>query len=133
MIRTNLLSRLAIIFSQRNKRYINCCFVIPEQLKKQSNKCVIFTPSFRFLKIKRKKCWKCEEDVQNSDLFCSKCKFIQKPSDTKNYFNVFNLEQNFDVNIKKLRDSYRKMQSLLHPDKFSIKYFFLFDSCNCLY
>ncbi|KAI4454371.1 iron-sulfur cluster co-chaperone protein hscb [Holotrichia oblita] len=68
------------------------------------------------------KCWKCGIERKNvSDLFCESCHSIQNPHEKGNYFKVFNLDVTYDVNQKALTNSYRKMQSVLHPDKFSNK------------
>ncbi|KRT82939.1 Chaperone [Oryctes borbonicus] len=68
------------------------------------------------------KCWKCGIERKNlSDLFCESCHAIQNPHEKENYFKVFNLDVTYDVNQKNLTNSYRKMQSVLHPDKFSNK------------
>lgn len=73
------------------------------------------------------KCWKCGIERKNvSDLFCESCHSIQNPHEKSNYFKVFNVDVTYDVNQKDLTNTYRKMQSLLHPDKFSNKYFTLF-------
>lgn len=65
-------------------------------------------------------CWKCGLERKNTEtVFCEECKVIQNPYDTNNYFKVFNLDEKFDIDTKELRDKYRKMQSYLHPDKFS--------------
>lgn len=65
-------------------------------------------------------CWKCGLERKNTKtVFCEECKVIQAPHDSKNYFKVFNLDEKFDIDTKELRDKYRKMQSYLHPDKFS--------------
>lgn len=69
------------------------------------------------------RCWKCGiTRKSNLDLFCEGCQSIQNPSERNNYFKVFNIDVTYDVNQKNLTESYRKMQSVLHPDKFSNKY-----------
>ncbi|GJQ79926.1 hypothetical protein Trydic_g18370 [Trypoxylus dichotomus] len=68
------------------------------------------------------KCWNCGIERKNvSDLFCESCHTIQNPHERSNYFKVFNLDVTYDVNQRNLANSYRKMQSVLHPDKFSNK------------
>lgn len=64
-------------------------------------------------------CWKCGLERKNITVFCEECKVIQNPHDTNNYFKVFNLDEKFDIDTNELRTKYRKMQSYLHPDKFS--------------
>lgn len=37
----------------------------------------------------------------------------------KNYFEIFSLQQSFDLDMDKLTVEYKKLQALSHPDKFS--------------
>lgn len=74
----------------------------------------------RFQHTKPIKCWKCGIERQSiSELFCQQCKIIQNPGDTNNYFKILQQNEIFDIDFKILRDKYRHMQSILHPDKFS--------------
>lgn len=66
-------------------------------------------------------CWKCSQTNSKFDLFCQKCGIIQRPIETDNYFRLFNTEEQFQINQKYLKDKFRQLQSLLHPDKFSYK------------
>lgn len=67
-------------------------------------------------------CWKCGIERKNlSKLFCEECSYIQNPYQTKNYFKVMDMEEKFDLDNKLLRQKYKSMQTLLHPDKFSNK------------
>ncbi|XP_066139453.1 co-chaperone protein HscB homolog [Euwallacea fornicatus] len=67
-------------------------------------------------------CWKCGLERKNAaNVFCEECNVIQNPQETHNYFKVFNLEERFNLDTKELKDKYRKLQSYLHPDKFSTK------------
>lgn len=63
-------------------------------------------------------CWKCNSDIKNTVLVCDNCTTVQKPRNTNNYFEVLNIKANFDIDLKKLTNKYRVMQSILHPDKF---------------
>lgn len=66
------------------------------------------------------KCWKCGiERKKISELFCNECKIIQEPENAQNYFKLLQIDETFDLNSKELQNKYRKMQTLLHPDKFS--------------
>ncbi|XP_019874738.2 iron-sulfur cluster co-chaperone protein HscB [Aethina tumida] len=67
------------------------------------------------------KCWKCGIERSRRALFCDKCNMIQSPEVKDNYFKVFEIEERYDVDLKNLRNKYRNMQSVLHPDKFSTK------------
>ncbi|XP_076255811.1 iron-sulfur cluster co-chaperone protein HscB-like protein, mitochondrial [Rhynchophorus ferrugineus] len=65
-------------------------------------------------------CWKCGAAKRNcSDLFCSECNIIQKPLHSGNYFKLLNLDEKFDIDQTILRNEYRRLQSHLHPDKFT--------------
>ncbi|KAJ8985187.1 hypothetical protein NQ317_018216 [Molorchus minor] len=65
-------------------------------------------------------CWKCGAHREDApQVFCDKCNVIQRPHQQENYFKVFDLDENFDVDRQILRNRFRKLQSLLHPDKFS--------------
>jgi molecular chaperone HscB len=37
----------------------------------------------------------------------------------KNYFEIFSLQENFDLDLEKLTEVYKNLQSQSHPDKFS--------------
>lgn len=63
-------------------------------------------------------CWKCNSSLKDFALVCDNCATIQKPPSKTNYFSILNLNVNFDVDPKQLTHKYRKMQSVLHPDKF---------------
>lgn len=76
----------------------------------------------RYAQNKPLKCWQCGIEKKNvTELFCEQCHHIQNPQDKNNYFKVFEMEEQFDVDQKVLREKYRKMQSMLHPDKFTTK------------
>ncbi|XP_045465806.1 iron-sulfur cluster co-chaperone protein HscB [Harmonia axyridis] len=78
--------------------------------------------SQRLQHTKRIKCWKCGIEKQNIyDLFCPQCRIIQSPEDKHNYFKLLQQDEIYDVDLKILRDKYRHLQSVLHPDKFSNK------------
>jgi len=67
------------------------------------------------------KCWKCTAAIEdNSTLFCKVCQVILKPKET-HYFDVIGVKKSFDVNAAELTSNFRKLQSQLHPDKFTQK------------
>lgn len=79
-------------------------------------------PNFKYCSrdSQEQNCWKCGAVKQNcSDLFCSKCNIIQKPLYTENYFKLLNIDEKFDIDSTILRNEYRRLQSHLHPDKFT--------------
>lgn len=65
-------------------------------------------------------CWKCGKQ-RKENLFCDKCQIIQKPPEKQNYFNIFGIEENFNLDAVHLRNRFRQLQSLVHPDKFTNK------------
>lgn len=67
------------------------------------------------------KCWKCGGDTNSkTELFFCDCGVVQKPVDVT-YFQLLQIKQSFDIDVKSLGQIYRNMQSRLHPDKFSTK------------
>jgi predicted nucleic acid-binding Zn ribbon protein len=66
-------------------------------------------------------CWKCGSEIPNSNLFCSQCSTLQKPDESKNYFDVLCIQEGFEIEDKELTTKYRKLQNVLHPDRFSVK------------
>lgn len=66
------------------------------------------------------KCWNCNF-VYKSDLFCSKCKVLQKPPENLTYFDIIGVPQSYDVKVTEIQKKYKELQKLLHPDKFGTK------------
>ncbi|XP_006615455.2 iron-sulfur cluster co-chaperone protein HscB [Apis dorsata] len=66
------------------------------------------------------KCWNCNFTYK-SDLFCSKCKVLQKPPENLTYFDIIDIPKIYDVNVTEIQKKYKELQKLLHPDKFSNK------------
>jgi hypothetical protein len=66
-------------------------------------------------------CWKCGSEIQNSSLFCNLCSTLQKPDESKTYFDILCIKEGFEVKDEELTTKYRKLQSVLHPDRFSVK------------
>ncbi|XP_030757562.1 iron-sulfur cluster co-chaperone protein HscB [Sitophilus oryzae] len=67
----------------------------------------------------QKVCWKCGIERKNfSDIFCSQCNVIQMPSERDNYFKLFDIDEQFDIDSKILKDKYKNLQNNLHPDRF---------------
>ena len=75
-------------------------------------------------------CWKCGKAI-NAELeqfFCS-CGVMQPPIESRSYFQVFGMKENFDVDLHQLKQQFQKLQVLLHPDKSAnkspVKFLFL--------
>ena len=66
-------------------------------------------------------CWKCGSKSQDSSLFCKECNSIKKPNINSSYFDLFGVKHRYEINEKELATKYRKMQNVLHPDRFSTK------------
>ena len=62
-------------------------------------------------------CWKCEEDLNKSGMFCPACKTIQPSSDI-DHFTRLGVKRSFEVGEKILEVAYFTKQRLLHPDIF---------------
>jgi len=69
------------------------------------------------------KCWNCQTllDIRPC-LFCKNCSLIQSPDDQKlNYFELFNINVQYDIDTAQLTSKFRKLQNVMHPDRFSNK------------
>ncbi|KAG5883074.1 hypothetical protein JTB14_031185 [Gonioctena quinquepunctata] len=65
-------------------------------------------------------CWKCgKERKQTAEAFCENCQVIQNPIEKENYFKLFQIEEQFNIDEKFLKNKFRNLQNLIHPDKFS--------------
>lgn len=69
------------------------------------------------------KCWNCQSVAHTKpSLFCENCSLIQSAVlQDFNYFELFNLEEQYNINTVQLTTNFRKLQNLIHPDKFSNK------------
>ncbi|KNC83333.1 hypothetical protein SARC_04428 [Sphaeroforma arctica JP610] len=72
------------------------------------------------------KCWVCghaREQVPQrflDEITCEKCHTLQPPHPEYNYYDLFDKAPTFNVNVKNLQSQYRRSQTLLHPDKWSM-------------
>lgn len=68
-------------------------------------------------------CWNCQTIVDTTPcLFCKNCSIIQSPEKQNfNYFELFNISNQYDIDIGQLTSNFRKLQNLMHPDKFTNK------------
>lgn len=69
------------------------------------------------------KCWNCQTvlDIRPC-LFCKNCSIIQSSEDQNlNYFELFNINVQYDIDTVQLTSNFRKLQNLMHPDRFSNK------------
>lgn len=66
------------------------------------------------------KCWSCNKEITQTDLFCPHCQSIQ-PVYALNPFSLFGIPSLFEVDTTKLADTYFSLQRNLHPDRFMSK------------
>lgn len=73
----------------------------------------------RLLNVSRNRCWKCNAVVIERDLVCMSCGCVQEPKQKLNHFEIFKETPNFDIDTRNLTVKFRRLQTLLHPDKFA--------------
>lgn len=66
------------------------------------------------------KCWNCNYTYK-SELFCSKCKVLQKLPQNLTYFDIMGIKKDYNVVNEAIHKKYRELQKVLHPDKFGNK------------
>ncbi|ESN96100.1 hypothetical protein HELRODRAFT_135084, partial [Helobdella robusta] len=67
-------------------------------------------------------CWKCGRSIEPDmeQYFCV-CGVVQPPLEHRSFFQIFGIKEDFDIDLKYLNEKYRKLQVILHPDKYSQK------------
>uniref|UniRef100_A0A023EK85 Putative cpij000747 co-chaperone protein hscb mitochondrial n=1 Tax=Aedes albopictus TaxID=7160 RepID=A0A023EK85_AEDAL len=66
-----------------------------------------------------KVCWSCSKPLVKKDkFFCGSCGTLQRVEDV-DYFKLLDVSNRFDVDSSALTSNFRRLQSMLHPDKFS--------------
>lgn len=65
-------------------------------------------------------CWNCQTQIVQGQIICPKCNALRKLN-TKppNYFDLFQIDQKFSVDLQKLHVNFRNLQAVVHPDKYS--------------
>lgn len=66
-------------------------------------------------------CWKCGVATARSSVFCDGCNALQAPEERVNYFGLFGMQEDFDLDPSLLTTEHKRLQWKLHPDKFSQK------------
>ncbi|EDV40027.2 uncharacterized protein Dana_GF24163 [Drosophila ananassae] len=67
-------------------------------------------------------CWNCQKKSElKNNMICSDCGHLQDVDATINYFDLLSFPTKFPVEPQKLTKSFRQLQTLVHPDKFSNK------------
>lgn len=63
-------------------------------------------------------CWSCSIGHNDSTLFCPHCSKIQPPPGG-DYFSVFGLEPQLNLDLSALEHEFHRMSRRLHPDRFA--------------
>lgn len=75
----------------------------------------------RLLNVTKNRCWKCNAVVIERDLVCMSCGSVQEPKQNLNHFEIFKETPQFDIDTRNLTVKFRRLQTLLHPDKFATR------------
>ncbi|CAM8987493.1 unnamed protein product [Rhodiola kirilowii] len=63
------------------------------------------------------RCWNCDISAQNTPfLFCESCRSVQPVDQSVDYFDIFGLDKNCDIEAGSLEGKYKEWQKKLHPD-----------------
>ncbi|XP_039248355.1 iron-sulfur cluster co-chaperone protein HscB-like isoform X2 [Styela clava] len=66
-------------------------------------------------------CWKCGRPITSRFKFiCNHCKIILPPT-FLTFFEIFNMDEKFDISTLKLQKDFKDMQRVFHPDKYSLQ------------
>ncbi|EAT44150.1 AAEL004465-PB [Aedes aegypti] len=64
-------------------------------------------------------CWSCSKPLVKKDkFFCGSCGSLQRVEEV-DYFKLLDVSNEFDLDPFALTSNFRRLQSMLHPDKFS--------------
>uniref|UniRef100_T1JFU1 J domain-containing protein n=1 Tax=Strigamia maritima TaxID=126957 RepID=T1JFU1_STRMM len=66
-------------------------------------------------------CWKCQSVIPKQKFVCSECQCLQSPDSKMNHFQLFEMEEKFDVDVHALTNRFKNLQRKFHPDKFAGK------------
>uniref|UniRef100_A0A1B6KGD9 J domain-containing protein n=1 Tax=Graphocephala atropunctata TaxID=36148 RepID=A0A1B6KGD9_9HEMI len=69
-----------------------------------------------------KVCWNCKNGVKSNLFFCESCGVLQPVNKHKDLFQIIGVNRSYRGDNAELRQKYRSLQALLHPDKFSSKH-----------
>lgn len=68
-------------------------------------------------------CDKCTHECEDQyKFFCEGCKYLKNPDilDEVKHFELFGLEEEFDIDTEKLDQMFYELQQMFHPDRFSM-------------
>lgn len=112
----------------RTSRYSVTFGVTPRQLSEPWSLFNVNTrfdnfKSYTYANFSSFQCWNCQTTVNATPcLFCKDCSLIQSPEKQNfNYFELFDISDQYDIDIEQLTSNFRKLQNLMHPDKFTNK------------
>lgn len=71
-----------------------------------------------FEHLPEQKCWKCNR-IYVDKRTCDFCRTIQPLSSHTNYFDYLDLPPTFELNATELKNHFRRIQTIIHPDKFA--------------
>jgi len=63
-------------------------------------------------------CWSCQK-AAGDGMVCLHCQAVQPPDVKANYFRVFGIPAQFEVDSAQLEQRYKDMTKVLHPDRFA--------------
>ena len=67
-------------------------------------------------------CWKCGKHIEMAfGNYECKCGVLQPPPTDISLFDVMGEERQFDIDLSELNNKFKKLQTVLHPDKFTTK------------
>ena len=64
-------------------------------------------------------CWSCSAEHPGAALFCPHCGKIQAAASESDFFQVFNRERGFQVDLPALEVEFHRLSRKLHPDRFA--------------
>ncbi|XP_073290399.1 iron-sulfur cluster co-chaperone protein HscB homolog [Primulina huaijiensis] len=67
---------------------------------------------------KLRRCWNCDAEGANTTpfLFCHTCRSVQPVDGSIDYFQIFGMERDYNVEVGELEREYKNWQRKLHPD-----------------
>lgn len=68
-------------------------------------------------------CDKCSHECEDQyKFFCDGCKYLKNPDflDDVDHFELFDLQETYDVDIEKLEQTFYQLQHMFHPDRFAV-------------
>lgn len=67
-------------------------------------------------------CWNCQnKSALRQNMICSDCGHLQDVNAEINYFKLLSFPTQFSLESQKLTKSFRQLQTIVHPDKYSNK------------